>query len=195
MEQKMKLMKPFDITIIVSFAHLKLHASRHSKKKDDKGTTPDVGKPTRAKGQKENLKNGMDVDDLQLQDFIQVMQPQVNSKMRANYMSGLTIVGNNRAVSNKDNEGASVPIDDSDSLEDGFLDIFEPSGKSLEPERDKVISNMDYFKSRMMKEWFDSESSDKDDDDNDDNDTSLMTKMIIMVLMKMEKEVIQEIML
>ncbi|XP_052736031.1 multiple RNA-binding domain-containing protein 1 isoform X2 [Vigna angularis] len=146
--------------------------SRHSKKKDDKGTVLDVGKPARAKGRKENLKNGVDVDDPQLQDFLQVMQPRVNSKMWANDTSGLTSVENNRGLSNKDNEGASVSTDDSGSLEDGFLDISEPSGKSLEPERDEVISDMDYFKSKVTKEWSDSESSDEDDDDNDDNDAS-----------------------
>ncbi|WVY91495.1 hypothetical protein V8G54_037009 [Vigna mungo] len=146
--------------------------SRHSKKKDDKETVPDVGKPARAKGRKENLKNGVDVDDPQLQDFLQVMQPRVNSKMWANDTSGLTSVDNNRGVSNKDNEGASVSTDDSGSLEDAFLDISEPSRKSLEPERDEVISDMDYFKSKVTKEWSDSESSDEDDDDNDDNDAS-----------------------
>jgi len=146
--------------------------SRHSKKKDDKGTAPDVGKPARAKGRKENLKNGVDVDDPQLQDFLQVMQPRVNSKMWANDTSGLTSVGNNQAVSNKDNESASVSTDDSGSLEDGFLDISQPSSKSLEPERDEVISDMDYFKSRVTKEWSDSESSDEDNDDSDDNDDS-----------------------
>ncbi|KAG2390659.1 Polyadenylate-binding protein [Vigna angularis] len=82
--------------------------------------------------------NGVDVDDPQLPDFLQVMQPRVNSKMWANDTSGLTSVGNNRAVSNKDNEGASVSTDDSGSLEDGFLDISEPSGKSHEPDRDEV---------------------------------------------------------
>lgn len=148
--------------------------SRHSKKKNDKESVPDVGKPARAKGRKESLKNGVDVDDPQLQDFLQVMQPRVNSKMWANDTSGLTSVDNNRGVSNKDNEGASVSTDDSGSLEDAFLDISEPSGKSLEPERDEVISDMDYFKSKVTKEWSDSESSDEDDDDNDassdDND-------------------------
>ncbi|BAT80494.1 hypothetical protein VIGAN_03008200 [Vigna angularis var. angularis] len=125
-----------------------------------------------AKGWKENLKNGVDVDDPQLPDFLQVMQPRVNSKMWANDTSGLTSVGNNRAVSNKDNEGASVSTDDSGSLEDGFLDISEPSGKSHEPDRDEVISYMDYFKSRVTKEWSDSESSHEDNHGNDDNDAS-----------------------
>jgi len=145
---------------------------RHSKKKGEKGTAPDVGKPARAKGRQENLNDGVDFDDPQLQDFLQVMQPRVNSKMWANDTSGLTSVGNNQAISNKDDEGASVSTDESSLLEDGFPDISEPSNKSPDPERDEVISDMDYFKSRVTKDWSDSESSDEDDDGSNDNDAS-----------------------
>jgi len=145
---------------------------RHSKKKEDKGTAPDAGKPARAKGRQTNLKDGVDIDDPQLQDFLQVMQPRVNSKMWANDTSGLTGVGNNQAVSNEDNEGASVSTDESGLLEDEFLDISEPSSKSPEPERSEVISDMDYFKSRVTTEWSDSESSDEDDDNSNANDAS-----------------------
>ncbi|KAH1215224.1 Multiple RNA-binding domain-containing protein 1 [Glycine max] len=148
--------------------------SRHSKKKDDKVTAPDVEKPARAnKGQGENSKGsvGDDVDDPQLQDFLQVMQPRVKSKMWANDTSIATNVDNRQAMPNKDNDGASVASDQSGSLEDGFLEDSEPKNKSHEPERDKVISDMDYFKSRVTTEWSDSESSDGEDDD-DDNDSS-----------------------
>ncbi|CAJ1971923.1 unnamed protein product [Sphenostylis stenocarpa] len=144
--------------------------SRHSKKKDEKAAAPDVGKPAKVKGPGENLKGSVDVDDPQLQDFLEVMQPRVKSKMWANDTSVVTSVGNNQAVSNKDNEVASVSTDESGSLEDGFPDISEPSSKSREPEPDEVISDMDYFKSRVTKEWSDSESSDKDDEDGNDND-------------------------
>ncbi|KAG4954373.1 hypothetical protein JHK87_039967 [Glycine soja] len=146
--------------------------SRHSKKEDDKVTAPDLEKPSRAKGQGENSKGGVgdDVDDPQLQDFLQVMQPRVKSKMWANDTSIVTNVGNKQAMPNKDNDGASVASDQSGSFEDGFLEDSEPN-KSHEPERDEVISDMDYFKSRVTKEWSDSESSD-DEDDDDDNDSS-----------------------
>lgn len=147
--------------------------SRHSKKEDDKVTAPDLEKPSRAKGQGENSKGGVgdDVDDPQLQDFLQVMQPRVKSKMWANDTSIATNVDNRQAMPNKDNDGASVASDQSGSLEDGFLEDSEPKNKSHEPERDKVISDMDYFKSRVTTEWSDSESSDGEDDD-DDNDSS-----------------------
>jgi len=69
---------------------------RHSKKKGEKRTAPDVGKPARAKGRQENLNDSVDFDDPQLQDFLQVMQPRVNSKMWANDTSGSTSVGNNQ---------------------------------------------------------------------------------------------------
>ena len=90
--------------------------------------------------------------------------------MWANDTSIVTNVGNKQAMPNKDNDGASVASDQSGSFEDGFLEDSEPN-KSHEPERDEVISDMDYFKSRVTKEWSDSESSD-DEDDDDDNDSS-----------------------
>lgn len=147
--------------------------SRHSKKKGDKGnevTAPDVDKHARAKGQGKILKDeGVHVDDPELQDFLQVMQPRVKSKMWANDTAVANNVGNNKAVSNEDKEGASVAIDQIDSSEDGLPDDSEPS-KSRELEREEVVSDMDYFKSRVRTEWSDSESSDDEDDDDNEND-------------------------
>ncbi|KAL2317837.1 hypothetical protein Fmac_031713 [Flemingia macrophylla] len=147
--------------------------SRHSKKKDNKGnevTAPDVDKRAKAKGRGGSLKDeGVDVDDPELQDFLQVMQPRVKSKLWANDTSVVTNVGNNKAVSNKDNQGASIASDQIDSSEDGLLDDSELT-KSSEPEREEVVSDMDYFKSRVRTDWSDSESSDDENNDNDDND-------------------------
>ncbi|TKY56107.1 RNA-binding protein 19 [Spatholobus suberectus] len=135
--------------------------SRYSKKKEDKVTAPDLDKRARAKGRGENSKEGVGVgvDDPQLQDFLQVMQPRVKSKLWANDTSIVNNVGNKKATSNKDNEGASVAVDRNGSLEDGYLDNSEPS----KSRRLNV--------SRVTKEWSDSESSD-DEDDDDDNDSS-----------------------
>ncbi|KAK7385142.1 hypothetical protein VNO78_30854 [Psophocarpus tetragonolobus] len=150
--------------------------SRYSKKKEEKETTLDVDKQDGAKERGKILKGGVgvDVDNPELEEFLQVMQPRVKSKMWANDTTVATNVGDNQAMSNKDNVGGSVVVDQSVSSEDKSLDNSDPR-KSLEPERDEVerdevISNMDYFKSKVTKEWSDSEGS--DDDDDKDNDSS-----------------------
>lgn len=137
--------------------------SRHSKKKVSEVTALDVDKPARAKGRVENPKDGVGVhvDDPQLQDFLQVMQPRVKSKLWANDTSVVTNVGDKLAMSNKDNKVASVATDESGSLQDEILDNSEHG---------EVVSDMDYFKSKVTSEWSDSESSGDEDDENDNSD-------------------------
>lgn len=146
--------------------------SRYSTKKDKKVTTPE-NKHDMAKGHGENSKDIVDIDDPQLQDFLQVMQPRVKSKLWANDTSIVSNVDNNQAILNKESKGTAVAIHpilgQSGSLVDGFPNNPEPN-KPHELERDELISDMDYFKSRVTKEWSDSESSsDEDDDDNNDS--------------------------
>ncbi|KAK7301425.1 hypothetical protein RJT34_12289 [Clitoria ternatea] len=143
--------------------------SRYSKKNNEV-TTQNVKKPSKAKGQRHSSKDNVDNDDPQLKDFLKVMQPRAKSKMWANDTSIETNAGNNQATSKKGNKGTSVAIHQSGSLVDDVPKISEPN-ESCEPEHDEVISDMDYFKSRVTKEWSGSESSDvEDDDDNDDKD-------------------------
>ncbi|KAK7320975.1 hypothetical protein VNO77_30986 [Canavalia gladiata] len=145
--------------------------SRHSKKKEIKVTTLDVDKRARAKGLGDDHKDSIDIiDDPQLQDFLQVMQPRTKSKLWANDTSVATNVGNNQTMSNKDDNGTSGVIHQNGSLVYGIPNNPEPN-KLCEPKHDEAISDMDYFKSRVTKEWSDSESSD-DEDDDDDNDPS-----------------------
>ncbi|TKY65528.1 Multiple RNA-binding domain-containing protein 1 [Spatholobus suberectus] len=137
--------------------------SRYSKKKHNNVTAIDANKHARAKGEGDKSKGIVDIDDPQLQDFLQVMQPRARSKLWANDTSIACNVGNNQAISNKDSKAT--------------LDVIHPilvqlpndpkHKKSCALEHDEVVSDMDYFKRRMTKEWSDSESS----DDNDDNDS------------------------
>ncbi|KAL6500815.1 hypothetical protein OROGR_027323 [Orobanche gracilis] len=152
--------------------------SRYSKKKDNKDTTPDANKHGRVKGQGDKSKDIVDIDDPQLQDFLQVMQPRAMSKLWANDTSIVSNNSNHQAVSNKDSKGAPDAIHpisvESASLVDGLPNNPEPN-KSRELDHHEVISDMDYFKSRVTSEWSDSESSDSegdtdDDDDDDDKD-------------------------
>ncbi|XP_061355186.1 uncharacterized protein LOC133299715 [Gastrolobium bilobum] len=164
--------------------------SRYSKQKDNKGTTPSnvnkhkmprIIKTTRsryvkehsgAKGQGEDSKDVVDIDDQQLKDFLQVMEPRAKSKLWANDTSVVSSVGNHQAISNKDNKGTSAAnhrVLHQSALEDGFPNNPEPN-KSRDLEHDEVISDMDYFKRRVTEKWSDSGSSD-DEDDNDNNDS------------------------
>ncbi|XP_027331043.1 multiple RNA-binding domain-containing protein 1 isoform X2 [Abrus precatorius] len=143
--------------------------SRHSKKKVNEVTTPDADERGGAKVRgPDGSKDSVDIDDPQLQDFLQVMQPRVKSKLWANDTSVVTNVGNDQVILEKDNKGTLDAICQSGSLVDGVLNNSEPN-KPCGHEHDEVISDMDYFKSRVTKEWSDSESSEDDDGDSDDN--------------------------
>ncbi|RHN48157.1 putative nucleotide-binding alpha-beta plait domain-containing protein [Medicago truncatula] len=142
--------------------------SQHSTKKVNKVITPHVNNHARAKGHEDN---SMEIDDPKLQDFLQVMQPRAMSKLWANDTSVVSNDGNNQATLNKETERTSVanhPI-----LSDSQVDELPKNPKSdkkRELKHDGVISDMDYFKSKLTTEWSDSESS--DDDNGDDNSDS-----------------------
>ena len=144
--------------------------SRHSTSKENK-VTPNVEKHAKPKGEEQGG-NSEDIDDPQLQEFLQVMQPRARSKLWANDTSMVSAVGEKQTISNKESKDTSVDIcanlDHSGSLVDHFPNNPE-ADKSHEPEHDEVISDMDYFKSRVSKEWSDSESG--DDEDDNDNDS------------------------
>lgn len=145
--------------------------SRHSTKKDNKVTTPDVNKHARAKVE---VADSKDIDDPQLQDFLQVMQPRAKSKLWANDTSDVANDGNNQEILNKESQSTSVAnhpkLGQSGSQVDGVPNKPEQPNKSRELEHNGVMSDMDYFKSKVTTEWSDSESS--DDENGDDNSDS-----------------------
>ncbi|CAL5346588.1 unnamed protein product [Camellia sinensis] len=117
-------------------------------------------------------------DDPQLQEFLQVMQPRVKSKLWANDILTAPINEQNGKGGDKNTKIKKVgkeklaqvldELDETDKSENGSLDA-QVAEKSNKMARDEVISDMDYFKSRVQTEWSDSESSD-DKDDGDDSD-------------------------
>jgi len=142
--------------------------SRHSRKKDNNAITPDVNNHSRAKGYKDN---SMDIDDPKLREFLQVMQPRAMSKLWANDTSVAANDGSNQATLNKETENTSVanhPILSYSQVDE--LPNNPKSDKKRELKHDGVISDMDYFKSKVTTEWSDSESS--DDNNSDDNSDS-----------------------
>lgn len=180
--------------------------SRYSLKKEDKST--EVEKKDRgtknsshvgSKGEKS--KKGSENDDPQLQEFLQVMQPRVKSKMWANDTLGVPPLDHNGKNSDKQTQSMregrdeavqmQADLDESDEREDELSDS-QMDTKPNNLAHDEVISDMDYFKSRVKKKWSDSESDDvsesgddseSDDDsesgdDNDDNIDSFNKKSV-----------------
>ncbi|KAF1884789.1 hypothetical protein Lal_00028676 [Lupinus albus] len=164
--------------------------SRHSSKKENKVVTaePDATKKTKiaagGKGQGDNSKDNVGIEnDPELQEFLQVMQPRVKSKMWANDTSIISEVAEKRQViagkGSKDNTLVSIQGEDiveSDSLvddddDDGIENIREPD-KIPEFEHDGLLSDTDYFKSRVTTEWSDSDSDDDEDNVDDAEDSN-----------------------
>lgn len=125
-------------------------------------------------GGKKKSKKGKVDDDPQLQEFLQVMQPRVKSKLWGNDSLTTHVHEQNKKSGDQNTQlkgketGASVlaQLDDNEKSEPRSLDS-RGAEKSSNLAFDKVISDMDYLKSRVKKEWSDSEKS--DDEDNNDN--------------------------
>ncbi|XP_065867175.1 multiple RNA-binding domain-containing protein 1-like [Euphorbia lathyris] len=132
--------------------------SRHSKNKDQKATES-IDKNSSIKPAQKVKKTNEDVmenDDSQLQEFLQVMQPRVKSKLWAN------------------DDTVPAPISDH-TLKDSKKEI-----KAKREDKEKLVpklnvtsdelavSDMDYFKSRVKKEWSDSESESSENIDEND---------------------------
>ncbi|XP_028804879.1 multiple RNA-binding domain-containing protein 1 [Neltuma alba] len=172
--------------------------SRHSLKKGEKviqGGKKDAENRSSVKAQRggENLRESTDIDDPQLQEFLQVMQPRAKTKLWANDTSSvLENVSEKQKIAENKSKDPSIPKHDelvqSDSSDDGSSDgsLDDGSSDSHESEKpnnlvhDDAISDMEYFKSRVAKEWSDSENSDdeennasvsNDDDGKEDNDS------------------------
>lgn len=144
--------------------------SRHSLKKQEK---PIEEKPESIKSVSSNkkgaakVKDDTDNGDLEFQEFLQVMQPRSKSKLWANDM----VEANPGKDSNKkvqvDGKGKKKSKsamlnevnDELDSLSDG-----PAAERKSSVEHDKAVSDMDYFKSRVKKDWSDTDNEDEDDD-------------------------------
>ncbi|XP_059446252.1 multiple RNA-binding domain-containing protein 1 [Corylus avellana] len=157
--------------------------SRYSLKKE--GTVTEEGKKlagakisslAESKGEK-NIKKGSENDDPKLQEFLQVMQPRMKSKLWANDTLIASTAVQNVNVSEKETQDKEERKDKSVPVHVGLPEP-EISGnheakKSHNLAHDEVISDMDYFKSRVKQEWSDSESNEDDNHDKDDNSRSL----------------------
>lgn len=111
-------------------------------------------------------------DDPQLQEFLEVMQPRANAKLWANDTSTVTpfekivkTVGKKVKVKGeRKKENALSKLDETVS---GSIDGEAVKSNTLD--HNEVVSDKDYFRSRVKTEWSDSESDDDDDDDDTKN--------------------------
>lgn len=118
---------------------------------------------------KELNKTSEDVDP-QLQEFLQVMQPRVNSKLWANDTLVATVSGNtdNTCTQYKeDRENSSSAKVELEKMDGVKNELSGAPKNSRNVAHDEVVSDMDYFKSRVKKDWSDSETS-EDGDGNDE---------------------------
>ena len=134
-----------------------------------------------SKEERKNLKKGSENYDPKLQEFLEVMQPRMKSKLWANDTLITNTADQNVNLSEKqiqekeEHNDKSFPVhvdlDEHETVEHGLSDSHETK-KPHNLAHDELVSDMDYFKSRVKQEWSGSESSDDDDNDNDnDNDS------------------------
>lgn len=160
--------------------------SRHSLKKqeklgkeDDKVTSSKNTKLKESKVDKKHSIKENENDDPLLQEFLQVMQPRSKSKMWANDTIGAPSLEESKKPTEKKREKESKAKMNSINIEPDEDDDNDDENESLESHKDEkpksfihddVVTDMDYFKKRVKKDWSDSESSDEDDDDDNDDD-------------------------
>ncbi|KAJ8763754.1 hypothetical protein K2173_003536 [Erythroxylum novogranatense] len=155
--------------------------SHYSKKKEmkltDNGKRVTCAKGSTFKGIKEERKinkKGDKIDDPQLQEFLQVMQPRAKSKLWANDTLIDALDDENLQFSvqpNKESRENLVP--EQAEISDTVNHAAEKSHNFV---HDEVVSDMDYFKSRVKKEWSDSENESTEDDVDEKHEDSIFPK-------------------
>lgn len=123
-------------------------------------------------------------EDPKLQEFLQIMQPRINSKLWANDSAGSPLLDQNNKVSAKQTQLKSKQVDVAEVDE---RELQKQTDEKSKLAHDEVISDMDYFKSRVKKDWSDSESGD-DDEDHDDNKSNHSNQTRDVSVDKIEEE-------
>ncbi|XP_024962109.1 multiple RNA-binding domain-containing protein 1 isoform X1 [Cynara cardunculus var. scolymus] len=129
------------------------------------------------------VKNDTENGDLQFQEFLQVMQPRTKSKLWSNDLLEAAPSGDqgkdSKAEGKKQLHSKSAKLDEINDRPDGVSDD-RVAERASSVEHDKAVSDMDYFRSRVKKDWSDTDS---DDDVNGDveeveNDDDNLNKRI-----------------
>ncbi|KAL9247877.1 hypothetical protein vseg_021259 [Gypsophila vaccaria] len=155
--------------------------SRYSKQKESK-LTDESNAPSggTAKIVNKNAKEEKDSVDPELKEFFQVMQSRTKSKLWANDVAPSSIDNGKQGVrshhSEDNNQETKIGrlITNKSTKREGDDVGKETELKSTNAAQAEVVSDMDYFRSKIKKDWSDpddeSNVDDDDDDDDDDND-------------------------
>ncbi|CAA2934590.1 multiple RNA-binding domain-containing 1 isoform X1 [Olea europaea subsp. europaea] len=159
--------------------------SRYSSKKqesssgvENKLNGPKGSKIVAAKREIKKRKKDDGNDDPQFQEFLQVMQPRSKSKLWANdaLIAPSLEKGKDASSRKLQVKGSHWKLDEPSAQFEGTVgneNILLENQKAVKADslvHNEVVSDMDYFKSRIKKEWSDSESNgDADDSDVDDD--------------------------
>uniref|UniRef100_A0A0A9CKZ0 Uncharacterized protein n=1 Tax=Arundo donax TaxID=35708 RepID=A0A0A9CKZ0_ARUDO len=167
--------------------------SRHSLKKleydsKDKTNAEAINAPPKSsKGQEASagVRGSKDsvANDPKFQEFLEVMQPRSKAKMWANDTTGtLDAAAKDSMAVTKESKRPkkNVPPSENDSSSEDSSDeemtkdlSLEDASEELKTEskQDDIMTDMDFFKSKIKKNWSDSESDDEDSGDQSDTST------------------------
>ncbi|KAL6561835.1 hypothetical protein OROGR_002842 [Orobanche gracilis] len=166
--------------------------SQHSLKKKENYSEDEkrVASSTVPEGKNKTSRKDAENDDPQLQEFIQVMQHRSKSKLWANdtlvapsLEQGEFATGKNFQMRKGHEEKSDEEVPDHDGFEgEGNFFLEKQAADSSDIQvHDKVVSDIDYFRSRIKNKWYSESSGNEgsvegsdhtDSDDNDDNGDS-----------------------
>ncbi|KAI3960066.1 hypothetical protein MKW98_016790 [Papaver atlanticum] len=143
--------------------------SRHSvtKKEETVDESKKTTKCSSNKGELKKNKKDMEIDDPQLREFLEVMQPRSKTKLWGNDTLGSTLTAQigkggvektrSDKVDKKREDPSKVKLDKHDEKENGPSDDSAKKETLVLPKTED-LSDMDYFKSKVKKDWSDSDS-------------------------------------
>ncbi|TKW06506.1 hypothetical protein SEVIR_7G245000v4 [Setaria viridis] len=167
--------------------------SRHSLKKPEYGSKDNTAagaidalpKSSKVQGTSADVRGskGSVGNDPKLQEFLEIMQPRSKAKMWANDTTGtLDAAATDSVVATKDSKRPQkdVPASENDASSEDSSDeemTNDPSSEdALEEQQtgskqDNDMTDADFFKSKIKKNWSDSESDDEDSGDHSNSST------------------------
>lgn len=148
------------------------------KSQDEDKEEPTIkGSKTAMLKEKKHKNEDNETNDPQLQEFLQVMQPRSKSKLWANDTTTAVSAEHLKKDSDKQKQvkeekrSIQMKVELRESSEAEHLS--SESQEATKPQKvvhDEGLSDMDYFKSRVRKEWSETESEDEEEEKETGND-------------------------
>ncbi|XP_050368139.1 multiple RNA-binding domain-containing protein 1 [Argentina anserina] len=140
--------------------------SRHTKEKEKEKKKESEGNAVAAeKSRKGRRSEEEEIDDPKLKEFLEVMQSRGKSKLWSNDTYVDAKIEKKREQMREVKEVKSAAATDVE-VEEEAEDVEKEESHNVA--KDNVVSDMDYFKSRVKKDWSDSESSESDDEEEEE---------------------------